>query len=351
MCLLDENYKNINQFIFTTEHGTEQIALNEILKISSNSKLIEWLDHGIGIISITESYNSFLNKINGKNLIFVRHIYPVSEKIETSLDLEFIISTILKNLNLLDKNSSFSVQSRIMSRNLFTLKGFEINDAISNRLIEEGFILNITNPTQIISICITSTHEYIGFSLAKHNLSNWSGGKIRFLKDEKQISRSEFKLLEAFNVFDINIKKGGLALDLGASPGGWSKAISEMSMKVISVDPAPLSENLIKNKNILPIKATAQNFFKNNKEKFDIILNDMKMDINESIDIMILAKEFLKKDGFCIMTLKLPANNQQKKAYKAIEILEKHFKVLYARQLFYNRSEVTVVFGNIVKEI
>lgn len=346
MCLINENYKNINQFIFTTEHGSEQIALNEIQKISNTAKLIEWLDHGIGLVSITESYNLFLEKINGKNLIFVRHIYPVTEKFKSTLDLEVIISAILKNIDLLDKTLSFSVQSRIVSKESFPLKQFEINDAISSRLVVEGFILGITNPTQIISICITPTHEYIGFSLAKHNLSNWSGGKIRFQKDENQVSRSEFKLLEAFNVFDINAKNGGLALDLGASPGGWSKAISEMGMKVISVDPAPLNEVLSKNKNISPIKSTAQNFFKNNKEKFDIILNDMKMDVNESIDIMILAKEFLKKDGFCIMTLKLPASNQQKKAYKSIEILEKYFKVLYARQLFYNRSEVTVVFSN-----
>jgi hypothetical protein len=46
-------------------------------------------------------------------------------------------------------------------------------------------------------------------------LSDWAGGVRRFAREEGQLSRSEFKLLEAFEVFDISVPQKGLALDLG----------------------------------------------------------------------------------------------------------------------------------------
>jgi 23S rRNA (uridine2552-2'-O)-methyltransferase len=53
--------------------------------------------------------------------------------------------------------------------------------------------------------------------------------KDRFFKESKKLgyrSRSAFKLLEINKKFRI-LKKGQNALDIGASPGGWSQILSQ----------------------------------------------------------------------------------------------------------------------------
>ncbi len=333
----------INKIIFTSENGDEQISLNEIKNITPKPKNVEFLAKGICLVELDEEYSNFMKKLQFKKPVFIRHIMPVfSQDFLSPINIiEQIYTIVNNNIGFLDKNLKFSVQSRVVNCEFF-IKTFDINKGITEKLIENLYIEDYKNPEQIISVLICSDKIYIGISLKNDNLSSWSGGNIRFEKKEDFISRAEFKLLEAIQTFELKLGKN--ALDLGAAPGGWTKVLSEYCNSVVAVDPAELDKSLIDNPKIIHEKITAQEFFRKTDAIFDIITNDMKMEVNESLDIMIEAKKFLADDGICIMTLKLSQKKQQKQVYKAIDVINKYFRVLHARKLFHNRCEATVVF-------
>ena len=63
-------------------------------------------------------------------------------------------------------------------------------------------------------------------------LSDWPGGAVRFQREEGQISRAKFKLLEAEREFGLHYAKYQQALDIGAAPGGWTSLLLERGLRV-----------------------------------------------------------------------------------------------------------------------
>jgi 23S rRNA (cytidine2498-2'-O)-methyltransferase len=150
-------------------------------------------------------------------------------------------------------------------------------------------------------------------------------------------------LVEAIDVFNVPIPKKGMAIDLGAAPGGWTRVLLNHNLKVYAVDPAELDKSLKRHPRVVHFKETAQVFVKRHSDlKFDLIVNDMRMDVKESVSLMGIVQSSLKNGGFAIMTLKLQKKHIQKTVNQAIAQLERWYQILGARQLFYNRSEVTV---------
>ncbi|MDR1689846.1 MAG: hypothetical protein LBS21_14760 [Clostridiales bacterium] len=345
--------------IVSSAPESEQIAANEIYKINPSAKFIKRISHGVCLYDV--NIDTFFKSAQIKPPIFIRHIMPVDlvlklpDYAENSPQL---LSPPLNGHSGFNFNTSFSpvferltslpfsVQTRIFCRNSALLTPLLVNNDISEFLENSGNILDVKNPQQIISVIITDTDIYAGLSSPEFNMSKWSGGAPMYSKTEPFISRAEFKLTEAMEVFGVSFKKESSALDLGAAPGGWSKILINAGLKVTSVDPAILSEALAGK--VTHVKATAQQFFRNISErecKFDVITNDMKIDYNEAIDILFEAEKFLSGKGIIITTFKLPEKNQQKTAYKAVEILAGKYDVKGARRLFHNRSEVCVVLN------
>ena len=184
----------------------------------------------------------------------------------------------------------------------------------------------------------------MGASNVADNISSWAGGRHRLAHEKGQISRAEFKLIEAIKVFDLKLPKKGKALDLGAAPGGWTRVLLKHQLDVIAVDPAKLDKTLKKNSRVKHFRETAQRFFHRDLGvKFDVIVNDMKMDTNESVKLINLAFDHLKNDGLVILTLKLPKSGVEKKIQQAIKDLQSKYNIIGLKNLFHNRSEVTVI--------
>ncbi len=60
------------------------------------------------------------------------------------------------------------------------------------------------HPVQVVSVVLAPDEAFLGVSRAIDNLSDWAGGARRFRRDPDQISRAEFKLLEALEVFALD---------------------------------------------------------------------------------------------------------------------------------------------------
>lgn len=191
--------------------------------------------------------------------------------------------------------------------------------------------------------CLSREGVVLGAASRADSLADWPGGRIRLGADPLQVSRAERKLEEAIAVFGLPLRSGAVAIDLGASPGGWTRVLSRRGLKVYAVDPAELAPSVAVDPNVSHQRMKAQDFLKAAPDKVDLIVNDMRMEPLESCHIMVECAAQLKADGYGVLTLKLAANANARSIRDALAILRSGYGKIEARQLYHNRKEATVV--------
>ncbi len=331
---------NPNQICFTCNPFAEANALDEIIKFDSQIKIIKKFRKGIFMIETADSFTTFSEYFKDNMPVFIRHISPINASVRISNNIIEDISACLdNNIMLFQKDKSFSVQTRIFGK---SLNRYEINNSTAEYLTYKGYSLDVKEPDQVISIITDDEKLYIGFSMSAENLSSWPGGEYRFRYEREQISRAEFKLLEAMQVFGINILPGSKALDIGAAPGGWTRILLNKGCKVVAVDPADMNAEIMKHKNLEFHKQRIQDYIRRKPVEFDLITNDMRIDAVDAAKIMLSLSGQLKSNGYALLTLKLPRTNFMATFRKALKILEAGYNRVSAKQLFHNRSEITV---------
>lgn len=78
------------------------------------------------------------------------------------------------------------------------------------------------------------------FSAKRQN--QWPHGRCLFVEDKKNPpNRAYLKLWEALSLLETYPQPGETALDLGASPGGWTYVMQSLGATVTAVDKAPLA--------------------------------------------------------------------------------------------------------------
>ncbi len=338
----------IDQIIFTASPEFAQVALSELQHLDRQTKLIEWLDQGVGLVQFESIHFSDLApQILKEKVAFIRHLCPVSAKVSLESGFAEVQSAntrcseaIASQIPMFDPKQTLSVQIRSATK---AIDRFELRTLLIENLAHAGLKVEAKDPVQIISIFCSSTTAYIGFSTASENLSNWAGGMHRFAHEDDQITRAEFKLLEAIDVFNLTLPTQGLALDLGASPGGWTRILRNLGLSVVAIDPGDLSDSLQDDPKIAHYRQLVQQYLPNCRDQFDLIVNDMRMNAGDSARNMIAASKLLKENGLAIMTLKLPSKGVKGVIKHAIALLENHYRIIGVRNLFHNRQEATLV--------
>lgn len=339
-----------SSILFTAQPNAADLAWHELQNALPRTRMERWIIPGVGLARLPADWPALAGTLLQNPPIFIRHICPATIHIPLELapdDLEILAHYTRTLLLELDTTRSYSVQTRTLGEGQWPYTRFDINHRLAAILGEWGAPLDIQHPEQILSVTLAPTEAFLGLSLARENLSDWAGGERRFKREPGQISRAEFKLLEALETFDLQLPTTGLALDMGAAPGGWTRLLTARGLRVIAVDPAELDprvEALMASSarpNITHIRATVENYLPT-RETFDVILNDMRMDARDSARVMLMAAKYLKPKGFAVMTLKLPEKGMGEVTRAALKILEVGYSILGARQLFHNRDEVTV---------
>lgn len=339
------------QLILTADPNFVDLALGETRRDASEVVLLGELAPGILLLDCAEGFWGLAESWRIERPIFARHIQPVdiALPLRDSMDDPFMIVDAVEAelVSLLESDLSFSVQTRILAD--LPYKPFDINRAVSNRLQElTAANLDVRNPFQIVSVVCAAAPDtaapqaYIGLSLANYNLSNWAGGERRFAREAEQISRAEFKLLEALESFQIDLPPRGVALDLGAAPGGWTRILRGLEQYVTAIDPAELDPRLAQDKGVRHLRTTAEAYLADEPDEFDLIVNDMRMDARDSARLMVQYARQLYPHGIALMTFKLPEKGRRAIVQHAFDILRQGYEIAGARQLFHNRSEVTV---------
>lgn len=345
--------------IVTAQPEFARAAVTELRQFDEHIRLREELAPGIILCQASDTAQ-LMRHAARKPPIFTRHLAPVQAVIpieQTERDIGQLATAIvaLPSFNLLERGTHFSVQSRLVQtakdgRERPYSSG-KLNQILAEAFAEEtGAIESIKKPQIVISLLCTSDRGYLGISPIEENLSSWPGGARHFAQTEEQISRAELKLLEALDVFGLALPAKGRALDLGAAPGGWTRLLLDAGMSVVAVDPARLAERVTSRPHLEHYRGYAEDYLAEAKRKayrFDLIVNDMRMDAREAARTLSSAAPCLHKDGFIISVLKLPHTtheiNPLTTLKEALHILRKSYDVVQTRQLFHNRQEVTVV--------
>jgi len=333
------------KYIWTCQPSNAKVAQVELKRKDRSFELIKELDKGIHLSKTDLAISDLVDIIHTTPIVFIRHICEVDMILdrhgEVGAAVDAVYGLALSNL---DKDLSYSVQVRLANDSLKKEKQ-QLCDFLNQRLNADGYILNVKHPQQIISIFMDQDQFYIGVSSpARYNLSIHAGGMRHYAKDSQIISRAAFKLMEAIEVFDIRVQPSWIALDLGASPGGWSKVLLDKGLQVTAIDPGLMDESINKHPNLKHYQETTQKFMERNMvQKYRLIVNDMKMNANESIDLTNGFAPYLDDEGYVIMTLKLPYTFDYRFIKTLLARVNHAYQLLHARQLFHNRSEITVV--------
>lgn len=336
--------------ILTAEADFLDLALGELRKVAADVQVTPLAD-GVVLVTSARTFLAIAEDWRAAPPVFVRHICPVQTVVTLRSKLnadQAILRQQVTNelLWLIDAEFSISVQTRILTE--LPYKPFDINNVLADVITTmTGAPLDVRAPQQILSVVCCSTDDaqhvaYLGVSLAVHNLSDWAGGMRRFARETDQVSRAEFKLLEALEVFAIKLPPRGVALDLGASPGGWTRVLRQHDQYVTAIDPGELAPLIAQDRGVRHKRMTAEQYLMDEPDQFDLIVNDMRMDARDSARLMVAYAKQLYRHGLVIMTLKLPEQNRSPVIDHALNILTQAYEIIGMRQLFHNRSEFTV---------
>jgi 23S rRNA (cytidine2498-2'-O)-methyltransferase len=357
------------QLILTCDPDFNDLALDEFRRDSINGVPVAELAPGVWLAESDDGFWSLAETWQAKPPIFMRHLCPVDTVLPLVGTAEDVAALAEKTeadfADALDADLPYSVQTRILDNEL-PYKPFDLNIALSGALTEAtGAVVDVRAPLQVLSVICArvsaddasrfaigadngignTQYAFLGLSPTDLNLSDWAGGVRRFAREKEQISRAEFKLLEALDIFRIDLPPRGVALDLGAAPGGWTRVLRQKEQFVTAVDPADLDVRLAGDKAIRHNRMSAEEYLADEPDEFDLIVNDMRMDARDSARLMVAYARQLYRHGMVLMTFKLPGADRSRIIEHAFGILGQRYEILGARQLFHNRSEITVFLG------
>lgn len=171
-------------------------------------------------------------------------------------------------------------------------------------------------------------------------LKKWPQGICQFIEDKvNPPNRAYLKLWEALSLLEQYPKAGDCALDLGASPGGWTYVMQTLGAKVTAVDKAPLDAKIAALPNVTYLKQSAFALDPAQCEQgYDWVLSDIAC-YPERAYALIMKWIASQKAKQMIFTIKLQGTIDKN--------LIKQFQAIpnsYLTHLFYNKHEVTFFY-------
>ena len=156
---------------------------------------------------------------------------------------------------------------------------------------------------------------------------------------------SYLKTEEAFKIFGREPRKDDTVIDLGAAPGGWSYSALKRGARVVAIDNGPLKEPVKSHPNMRHLKVDALTYAPHLPEPADWLL----CDILEEPDIIInlLHQWLTRKRCRCfIANIKIGRTDPValiKKIRDPRQGLLPLCGILYIRQLYHDREEITLM--------
>lgn len=168
----------------------------------------------------------------------------------------------------------------------------------------------------------------------------WPQGACYFIEDKiNPPNRAYLKLWEALTILGKYPQSGDKALDLGASPGGWTYVMQSLGASVTAVDKALLDPNIAKLPNISYLQQSAFSIEPAKLEQnYDWVLSDVACYPDRAYALIMKWIESEKAKQM-IFTIKL----QGKVELSTIKQFQK-IPSSFITNMFYNKHEATFFY-------
>jgi 23S rRNA C2498 (ribose-2'-O)-methylase RlmM len=193
-----------------------------------------------------------------------------------------------------------------------------------------------TSPTEgYISVSPPPLRATYGSAISPH-----VAGYLDIADDKAPPSRAFKKLREAIAIFNLSVTKGETAVDLGASPGGWTHVLRSHGVRVTAVDRSPLTNSLMRDPGVTFVQGNALTWTP--PSPVDWIVCDV---ITTPENTATLLRRWVEKKlcrNFCV-TVKFKGAPDLTTLHSLALFLGDNTEWFDGRQLTHNKNEVTVV--------
>ncbi|NOU96940.1 methyltransferase domain-containing protein [Paenibacillus sp. LMG 31456] len=330
-------------FIGTANHGFGQQAQEEIRRLFGNeAKFSHVVPAEIFLYSLPVGKMDAISKVLEQEPMFLRHMQPVDVELDWDGSVAALQAWIHDSFQLTE-GTKLAIQIR-KTEQVSQLSTGECKKALDSVLTDAYAIVPVAKDAELIlSVYLTPERAYAGISKPTDNLSDWAGGAIRFRKEDGQVSRAKFKLLESEVAFGLDFTQYRSAVDVGAAPGGWTSLLLERGIKVTAIDPAKLDAGLLKHPNLTFHKKNASDVVLQ-PDSFDLLVCDMSWSPRQMARLVKGLLHALQSGGTAIITVKLMHKKPFQTVRELLEDVEPELVLQKAKQLFHNREELTLFF-------
>lgn len=216
-----------------------------------------------------------------------------------------------------------------------------VAEQISSR---PGIDVDMRQPDHLVSVEVFQDAAYLGVTRIEEMVRKRILKMQRYAPGMRPLNRAEVKLREAIAQFGLELPREGRALDLGASPGGWTKVLAEHVAEVVAVDPGALDGRVLALPNVrhLAVRSEALGEVPD-LGLFDVVVNDMNMPPDKSARVMRDAARWVRRGGIMVMTIKYVSHRRRELVAETVELLEGAYEWLVVRRVPHNSQETTVV--------
>lgn len=334
-----------SRFICTANHGFAPYAQEELRRKFGSVKSTVLVPGEVFLGTLDVSSEEAAQRLRTEQPIFLRHIFPVQYQIGIvngdKMNAMTQLTACLSHLQEL-RGASVTVQARKAGQDSWEGTSNDLKGTIQAGITSLVHEFVVKEAEVIVSVLATENALYAGISSPKDNLSDWNGGAVRFQKEEGQISRAKFKLLEAEKVFEIDFTSFKDALDIGAAPGGWTSFLLERGMYVTAVDPAKMHPSLMESDRLTYLQKNADSV-KFRDHQFDLLVCDMSWSPKLTAKLVTELLYSLTPGGTAIVTVKLLSKKPLALIKEVMDTFEAaDMQIQRAKQLFHNRDEITL---------
>ncbi|NEW06482.1 SAM-dependent methyltransferase [Paenibacillus sp. SYP-B3998] len=338
--------------IGTSNHGFAQYAQEEVRRLFPTAKFTLLVPTEVFLFEVPIELGEVLAKLSEQEPIFLRHVQPVHQEWELSrseADVDQLKGWLgqANSSEFIGSGKKVAVQVRKEERANVPYAPFAVKAALDEVIVSQLESEPVVRHSDfIISVYVSASKLFAGISKPTDNLSDWSGGAMRFLKEEDQISRAKFKLLEAEQRFGLDFSCARAALDIGAAPGGWTSFLLERGLRVTAIDPAAMHPNLLGKPQLTIHKKNAGDV-KLRQDEFDLLVCDMSWNPRQMARLVADLLYALQSGGTAIITVKLMHKKPFQTIRELMQIFESSLHLIKAKQLFHNREELTLYLQKI----
>jgi len=329
-------------FVVTTSSGFEGEARREILKLLPSSEVRKLFFKGNLYVECGLSEDEAIEVLREAETTYLGRVFPVNEEVKISAEKASIEALIeaASGIGGLGEGDTFRVSCTRRGSHEFRSRDVEV--ALGMRLEEEtDAVVDLENPSKTIVVQIFQGLAYVGVTHSTHLLVKEIRRFRKYAKGERPFTRAEFKIREALKAFDLEVDDGFRVLDVGAAPGGWTKALAGMAGEVVAVDPADLHPSVEEMPNVIHLRCRAEGL-PDEIGEFDLITNDMNISPLESAEIMNALSTRLRDGGAVIMTVKFVTRQRRRHVREAVGALEEEYTEIRSRRMPHNRNETTL---------